>query len=101
MISGENIILSNNAEYTLECPSCGCDYLHHYKIESFERDDDEETGVHVSVKGKSVSVDTDMRRNPSKRRHGMMIYFFCEYCTTKPVIELIQHKGRTHLTMKY
>lgn len=101
MVSGEDIALSNNSVHTLVCPSCGCDCLHHYKIESFERDNDEKTGIHATIKGKSISVDADMTNNPSQRRHGLIIYFFCEWCETKPVIELIQYKGRTLLTMKY
>ena len=40
--------ISNN-ETELNCPSCGFNYLKHEKVEIFEREEDGDIGLHVSV----------------------------------------------------
>ncbi len=81
----------------LKCPSCGFNYLHHDKVEVFERSEDAEHGLHVVVENGSVKTDTDLQGNPSSRRHGLAIHFWCEGCDEKPVLTLIQHKGNTYV----
>lgn len=79
----------------LRCPSCGFHYLHHDKVEVFERGEDAENGLHVVVESGTVRTDTNLQRNPSSRRHGLSVHFWCEGCDAKPVMTLIQHKGNT------
>ena len=40
----------------LECPACGGNYLHHEKVEVFERVEDETEGTHVSITNNSVEI---------------------------------------------
>lgn len=94
----------------LLCPGCDNDYLHHEKVEIFDRSADEERGVHVTVgveatdgsitRASTVGVDADMRNNPSSRRHGIRIHFSCELCDALPVLSLWQHKGTTFIAFE-
>ena len=86
-----------NANYgsELRCPSCGSNYLHHEKVEIFDRGEDEEKGLHVSVENRVVKTDIDISGNPSSRRHGVKVYFSCENCEAQPVLSISQHKGNT------
>ena len=42
-------------------------------------------------------MDTDIRDNPSARRYGLRIFFWCEHCCAVPVLNIYQHKGNTFL----
>ena len=79
----------------LLCPSCGEINLHHEKIEIFDRDEDSLKGLHTTIENKFPKIDSDIRRNPSSRRHGMLIHFWCENCDSKPILSISQHKGST------
>jgi len=84
----------------LICPNCESEYLHHYRTEVFERiAEDEENGFVVTV-GNGVNISTspdDMLRNPSDRRDGVRIFFFCEECDVVSALILKQHKGNSFL----
>ena len=41
------------------------------------------------------SIDTDLKGNPSARRDGLAIRFWCESCDARPVLTIAQHKGST------
>jgi len=82
------------------CPNCGEPYLHHEKVEIFERGEDEEFGIHAQVENGVLTTDTNLTGNPSARRHGMLIHFSCEGCTETSVLSLEQHKGTTYIEMK-
>lgn len=79
----------------LICPSCGFNCLHHEMVEVFERREDVLSGVHATVADAKATFDTSLEGNPSARRHGLKIYFWCEGCKTKPVLSISQHKGST------
>jgi len=79
------------------CPACGSNYLHHYKTEVFERNEDATNGLHVVVTSEKASIDSDLAGNPSARRHGLKIHFDCEGCPAKPVLCISQHKGNTYV----
>lgn len=81
----------------LVCPSCGFNFLHHDKVEVFERNEDAPNGVHVTIEESKATVDTSLQGNPSSRRHGLKIYFWCEGCEAKPVLSISQHKGNTYV----
>lgn len=89
----------NVGEANLQCPACGGDYLHHHKVEVFDRKPDAEVGLHVVVEGEGATVDTDIQGNPSSRRHGLMIHFWCETCDNRSVLSVVQHKGTTFLSL--
>jgi hypothetical protein len=85
----------------LLCPNCGFDYLHHYRVEVFERKEDEEKGVHVLVEQGKAVIDQNLSGNPSSRRDGLRIQFACEGCSARPVLTIAQHKGNTHVEFTF
>ncbi|WP_193090875.1 hypothetical protein [Halomonas colorata] len=85
----------------LQCPNCKGNYLHHDRVEIFERQEDAKTGIHVTVENGSSVQDTSMAGNPSTRRHGLNIFFWCEFCDAVPVLTIAQHKGNTLVDMDF
>lgn len=90
---------------TLLCPRCGEGWLHHGKVEVYERHgEDSNEGLAVTINSEVV-VRTSMTGNPSLRRNGLRIYFSCEICeddgdgnlAPPMVMSLVQHKGTTYL----
>lgn len=80
----------------LACPRCGEEYLHHCRIEAFNRQkEDSDHGLHVSVESQSIQVDASMEANPSSRRNGLAVLFSCENCSKASRMILIQSKGQT------
>jgi hypothetical protein len=80
------------------CPSCGSDYLHHGDVTIFERVEDP-PGARVTTVSASGCLTrmTDGKGNPSSRRDGLTIQFWCEGCSSRPVLRIAQHKGSTFL----
>lgn len=79
----------------LVCPLCGKSYLHHYRVDVFERAEDQIKDIHVSVHQGKATFDNNLADNPSVRRHGVSVYFHCEGCSANSVLNLVQHKGST------
>lgn len=92
----------------LLCPRCGKDsYLHHQGVSYFARQEDGAFGTRVDVREKDVdeipfhqvcvSTDTHNRlvENPSRRRGGIAISFWCELCGGSYEFCIAQHKGQT------
>lgn len=102
----KNVELTTEASgiTALECPKCGFWNLHQSGVEVFDRNGElphnrAEYGTHTTVEyGNGVTVDDSMEDNPSARRDGLTIYFWCEQCSgpdDKRTFELniVQHKG--------
>jgi len=93
----------------LHCPRCNADLLHHFRVTVFYRSEDDDSVVRTRVTGSTVAVDVAESRdagNPSARRDGMAIEFYCEGCGGgKPddLIELTiaQHKGSTEIGWRF
>lgn len=85
----------NGYDAELLCPNCKGSFLRHDRVEVFERDEDQEAGVHVVVENGKAIIDQSLTGNPSDRRHGLSIHFECEGCSTKSVLTISQHKGNT------
>lgn len=88
------------------CPHCKNVMMHQGSVEIFERLEDQKKGTLVIVneeKGVTVDTDSDLKNNPSSRRHGLRVYFWCECCGDfddgKPGSALViyQHKGTTYV----
>jgi len=77
------------------CPQCGFHCLHHDKVEIFECEEDANSGVHVVVCDGRAVIDNSLAGNPSERRHGLRIHFWCEGCQVRSVLTIVQHKGST------
>ena len=92
----------------MECPNCSGGNIHHYTVEVYEREEDAKTGLHVTVEHRpeiapppglpsesAVKTDFDMAGNPSTRRHGVRIWFWCEHCEDRFALDISQNKGLT------
>jgi len=110
----------------LTCPHCGSGYLHHYGFTDYERDEDanvenvidcgsvlfDEKGERFSVfdrntcdpnfTGGNLQVFSNLAddRNPSSRRHGIVIKFYCEECPNISLMCIAQHKGTSYVYWK-
>lgn len=95
----------------LRCPKCN-DWggLHHGKITVFTREREDDKVMQCVVVDDTVSVfRTETDRNPSSRRDGLTIGFWCEHCSvidngddTYEIdatfeLTIAQHKGITLL----
>lgn len=84
----------------LMCPSCGCNNLHHSGVTLFNRSEDDPEVTMIAAKGNNVSlkrIPNTIVNNPSLRRHGMRINFYCEQCDDNYDLCIAQHKGTTYL----
>ena len=64
----------------LMCPVCGGGNLHHAGVTVYDRSEDAETVRETHV-GVDVTIGTTSgKRNPSSRRDGLAIEFYCEGC---------------------
>jgi hypothetical protein len=83
---------------------CGEDYLHHGSVTSYDRAEDAKTVTRTKVEaGMAASnIVPNSDDNPSDRRDGIVIEFWCELCTAHPIeLRIAQHKGNTHVSWKY
>jgi len=93
-------LAANGAVSSLLCPGCGSDSLKHYRVEYFDREQDDCFGMHVSIQDGEVTQDQDMTDNPSLRRGGVSVFFWCESCNEMPVLHIYQHKGQTEVVFE-
>jgi hypothetical protein len=78
-----------------ECPFCGFEFTHHGRIEIFERNEDDKYPNHITVDKYNVTIDRNNEGNPSTRRDGISIQFWCEQCNRIHYLNIAQHKGNT------
>jgi hypothetical protein len=98
----------SNAGYTigtvLHCPNCGFNYLHHEAVTVYDRGEDAEQTGRTEISGVNrvvmSIVSSDKSGNPSSRRDGLAIRFWCEGCPAKPELTVVQHKGETYLAWR-
>ena len=92
----------------LNCPYCQNLNIHQTKVEVFDREEDREDETHTVVEYKRAerTVPTGLikfnaenvkKKNPSDRRQGLLITFYCETCDDIPVLAIAQHKGLTYI----
>ena len=85
----------------LICAGCGEQNTHTHSVDVYERKEELKEGLHVTVKDMQVSVDQEVAvGNPSSRRDGIVIKFWCEHCDTITHLNIAQHKGTTYLDIK-
>jgi len=81
------------------CPNCSGQYLHHYLVSIFDRQEDDETVSVTVVQHRDTSftqqLPTAPGENPSLRRHGLAVAFWCEGCDALNELTIAQHKGMT------
>jgi hypothetical protein len=106
---GLNLKYTGDPNHEIACPNCGGMNLHHSLVTTFWREkEDSDHGLCVQSgrpddgpqsQDREISVETitAMAGNPSSRRDGVEILFWCENCHATPRLLLAQHKGTTEL----
>lgn len=86
----------------LKCPSCKDTYLHQENTTIYQRGEDADWTRVMAQNGNEMVVtdfpSQDVVANPSSRRHGLVIEFWCETCGgegTTHKLAIYQHKGNT------
>lgn len=102
MIENVNMAVQENGITILECPGCGYENLHQSGVEVFDRSDELHTTVEYDD---GITVDDSMEDNPSSRRDGIKICFWCEHCAGSPAnptfeLNIVQYKGREKMYWK-
>jgi hypothetical protein len=85
-------------DYGLLCPSCGGNYLRHDGVFVFNRVEDGKVTTVTTMNGGETTVcqvPSERTSNPSSRRHGIAIRFWCELCAGTAELAIAQHKGCT------
>jgi hypothetical protein len=84
----------------LLCPCCGSNEIHQFQYEIFQRredkgeDDDYTLYTAIDHWGDVIKPSFE---NPSDRRNGIRIFFWCEHCWETPSLVLFQHKGSENM----
>ena len=71
--------------------------MHHSVVDVFERGEDEPEHTKVHIDGNNVIISRGKNGNPSLRRDGLSIFFWCETCENHPKLNIYQHKGSTYI----
>jgi hypothetical protein len=80
----------------LNCPRCGGRHLHHNQVTVYDRNEDAPRVTKIEVRDGSALVtraDSCASANPSDRRNGVAIEFWCEDCDRHSELCVTQHKG--------
>lgn len=82
-------------EFLLACPECGetCGMHHYHVADHVRRREDGCTETFRS--GVFPHVGEPLLGNPSSRRGGVAVRFYCECCPAVSELCLAQHKGAT------
>jgi hypothetical protein len=91
----EQMIRVVGGSTVLICP-CGSENLHAYHVTHYVRHR-EDGEVHVVGSGAFHDVDEGPLHCPSSRRDAVGIRFWCENCSDRYELAVIQHKGTTFL----
>ena len=85
------------ADNNLLCPTCRSPYLHHFAIRVFSRarEDADSTLLEVRDTEAMWLEDGAEKANPSSRRNGVAMRFWCEGCSILSELTFAQHKGMT------
>lgn len=112
MIDLSDVAVTVDGDGALLCPRCGGKYLHHVGSITYSRNEDEKQVQRTVVQRGSITsrrVNSCCSGNPSSRRDGLTILFYCELCgpdlgpdDIRPTLELsiAQHKGMTYLAWR-
>lgn len=92
-------ITDNDAEITVECPTCNNEAMHQGNVEVYHRYDDawDADGTHAVIDAYGVvHVDRNMR-GCNSRRDEVRITITCERCSRPAVMQIVQDKGYTRI----
>jgi hypothetical protein len=80
----------------LACPECHGEHLRHDQVTMYDRAEDAPRVTKTEVqdrKTKIITIANDGSGNPSERRDGLAVQFWCENCETGSELTIAQHKG--------
>jgi hypothetical protein len=103
VIKVHHFVDHRNGEFALCCPSCGFEYMHHDVVTVFARDEDKEQTIVTQIVGRKTIVTfvaSNKSKNPSARRDGLAVMFWCEGCDSVNELCLEQHKGQTFFSWR-
>ena len=95
-----------NEDGWLTCPDCGEAYLHHGTVTVYDRDEDSKEVLVTTSDPDFInrsSMSNEASANPSARRSGMIVNFWCENCGQPEDragyknLAIFQHKGATFI----
>jgi hypothetical protein len=107
--------ISNRIQFddnVLVCPRCDFQYLHHCAVTVYDRHEDAEFVTKTKIRCSDtffeephsetviVTERSSESRNPSSRRHGLAILFFCEGCHETSELTIAQERGTTILAWR-
>jgi hypothetical protein len=96
------VLIPDQLPVDLVCPCCGGGFLHHDAVVDFYREEGKEDApisVRTTVReGRARTDRVSSGLNPSLRRDGLLISFWCEGCGGKPQLVLVQHKGASEIS---
>jgi hypothetical protein len=90
-------------EQNLLCPECHGSFLHQAQVTAYDRHEDAPTVVRIKNQRHTATVErvsNDVSGNPSDRRQGLAIAFYCETCPAELELTFAQHKGVTLLAWR-
>lgn len=94
MSEQQSLLLSEG----LCCPRCDSAWMHHKIVEVWSRPVEDGPVIHTTViPDGHTYIDSSDLKNPSGRRDGMVIQFWCEECNGYYELAIFQHKGATHV----
>jgi hypothetical protein len=88
------------AHDALTCPQCRGDSLHHGQVTVYDRREDAPRITKIEVQDRTANITAIGNKdsgNPSERRDGVAIRFWCESCDTTSELTIAQHKGASLL----
>ena len=103
MEPGIRLPRSEQEDVTLRCPNCDSNFTHHNTVEVFFREEDQQDVPGVSLKWDPNESQTATSlllqdQNPSDRRDGIRLGFWCEECPNEAMsLCIVQHKGETFM----
>jgi hypothetical protein len=97
----------------LTCPRCAGKHLHHHSVIVYDRREDASTIRRTLIECSADPnrdpgevtigvVESENAGNPSSRRGGIVISFWCETCHLQLIdLAIAQHKGETRINWNY
>lgn len=86
-------------ETTLKCANCEEEYTHVRGLVWFRRGEDEENcSTLIADFCGQATIETKNDFNPSLRRDGLRIIYWCECCHEFSSMNIVQHKGNTFVS---
>lgn len=79
----------------LLCPNCGNGCTHHTVVDVYSRGEDA-----AATRTRVGDDDMSALGNPSRRREGLNVGFYCESCPQRFWLCIAQHKGSTYVTVE-